>query len=110
MTAHALPSPLEAAATLQTVPAAPHESVTALLGAWGELLLHDLASTGNLRSQDCCSDDGMSHGECYGRVGHGQCREYMRTLPAVDMDDCGFGEFCNQEKLETQMATDKYRH
>ncbi|EFA09156.2 hypothetical protein TcasGA2_TC005493 [Tribolium castaneum] len=97
VTTHALPSPLDVAVTLQTVPATPHESVTALLGAWSELLLHDLASTGNLKSQDCCSD-GRKHGECYGRVGHGQCREYMRTLPAIDMDDCDF-EYRNQMNL-----------
>lgn len=98
-TTHALPSPLDVAATLQNIPSKKHESVTALLGAWSELLLHDLASTGNLKSQDCCSEDARNHGECYGRVGHGQCREYMRTLPAVDMDDCAFGRFSNDIML-----------
>lgn len=80
------------ASTLQNVPASVHESVTSLLGAWSEVVLHDLAGTGNLKGQDCCSDEAYQHGECYGRLGHGQCKEYMRTLPAVDMDDCSFGK------------------
>lgn len=69
-----------------------HESVTALLGAWSELLLHDMASTGNMRSYDCCEDN-ANHGECFGRLGNGECQEYMRSLPAVDVDDCKFSEY-----------------
>lgn len=90
---HALPSPLDITDTLQSIPERDHESVTALLGAWGELLLHDLASTGNLRSQDCCSDEAKRHGECYGKVGHGQCRDYMRTLPALQPEECEFSKY-----------------
>ncbi|CAH0563572.1 unnamed protein product [Brassicogethes aeneus] len=97
---HALPSPLDVASTLQTIPSRNHESVTALLGAWSELLLHDLASTGNLKSQDCCSDEAKTHGECYGKLSNGQCREYMRTLPAVDSDSCKFN-YRNQMNLAT---------
>lgn len=87
-----LPSPLDVASALQNNPASQHESVTALLGAWSELLLNDLSNTGNLKSQDCCSENARNNEECYGMVGHGQCREYMRTLPAVDMDVCSFGK------------------
>lgn len=90
---HHLPSAQDVASTLQNIPAEKHESVTALLGAWSELLLHDLASTGNLKSQDCCSDDAKKHAECFGKLGNGQCREYMRTLPAVDMDSCNFSKY-----------------
>ncbi|XP_072375481.1 chorion peroxidase-like, partial [Diabrotica undecimpunctata] len=100
VTSHSLPSPIDVASTLQSNPATKHESVTALLGAWTELLLHDLASTGNMKSQDCCSDNAKKHGECYGKLGNGQCREYMRTLPAVDMDTCEFG-YRDQMNLAT---------
>ncbi|CAH1108455.1 unnamed protein product [Psylliodes chrysocephalus] len=100
VSSHSLPSPLDVAATLQNNPATKHESVTALLGAWTELLLHDLASTGNMKSQDCCSDNAKKHGECYGKLGNGQCREYMRTLPAVDMDTCEF-DYRDQMNLAT---------
>ncbi|XP_074027554.1 uncharacterized protein isoform X2 [Leptinotarsa decemlineata] len=96
VSSHSLPSPIDIASTLQNNPATKHESVTALLGAWSELLLHDLANTGNLKSQDCCSENAKKHGECYGKLGHGQCREYMRTLPAVDMDSC---KFENREQM-----------
>lgn len=100
---HALPGPLEITGTLQTISEKDHESVTALLGAWGELLLHDLASTGNLKSQDCCSDEAAKHGECYGKVGHGQCRDYMRTLPALESDEC---EFSKTERTFGYIETD----
>ncbi|KAJ8969968.1 hypothetical protein NQ317_008531 [Molorchus minor] len=100
VTTHTLPSPLDVASTLQTNPATAHDSVTALLGAWSELLLHDLASTGNLRSQDCCSENAKNNKECYGMVGNGQCLEYMRSLPSVDMDTCNFA-FRNQMNLAT---------
>lgn len=70
-----------------------HDSVTALLGAWGELLMHDLASTGNFEKKLCCRDDHQQpHAECYAKVGHGQCKDFMRSLPAVDLDDCTFGK------------------
>ncbi|KAJ8915169.1 hypothetical protein NQ315_000421 [Exocentrus adspersus] len=98
--AHALPNPLDVASTLQNNPGKPHDSVTALLGAWSELLLHDLASTGNLKSRDCCSENAKSNDECYGMLGNGQCVEYMRTLPAVDMDVCSFS-YRNQMNLAT---------
>ncbi|VEN54788.1 unnamed protein product, partial [Callosobruchus maculatus] len=94
----ALPSPLDVAATLQAVPPNNHRYVTSLLGAWSELVLHDLAGTGNLDGRNCCSDEGARHEECYGRLGRGQCRQYMRTLPAVDMDDCSF-DYRNQMNL-----------
>ncbi|KAL1488619.1 hypothetical protein ABEB36_014422 [Hypothenemus hampei] len=92
-----LPNPLDVAATLQTIPSHSHESVTALLGAWSELLLHDLAMTGNLKSYDCCSDN-SNHPECYGRLGNGQCKDYMRTLPSMDIDHCNF-KYRNQMNL-----------
>lgn len=101
---HALPSPLDVASTLQTIPPKKHESITSLLGAWSELILHDLASTGNLKSQDCCSEDGViNHSECYGRLGNGQCRDYMRTLPAVANRNCPFGKY-------TQLITLYIKH
>lgn len=76
--------------TLHEQPSVQHESVTALLGAWSEFILHDLASTGNMRSLDCCASK-TNLGECLGDIGGGVCKEYMRSLPAVDMDDCLFG-------------------
>ncbi|XP_060522685.1 uncharacterized protein LOC132699805 [Cylas formicarius] len=84
----ALPNPLQVAATLQNIPAQPHDSVTALLGAWSELLLHDLAMTGNLKARDCCGDSADRHPECYSELGNGQCKEYMRTLPSIDAEQC----------------------
>lgn len=87
-----LPNPLDVTSTLQSIPVQSHESVTALLGAWSELLLHDLAMTGNLKSQDCCVDN-AGHPECYGKLGNGQCKEYMRTLPSMDMDQCSFSKY-----------------
>lgn len=69
-----------------------HESTTALLGAWSELLLHDLASTGNLKNPDCCSTD-VNHQECYGRIGNDECKDYMRSIPAFDEDSCTFGDY-----------------
>lgn len=89
---HALPSALEIAHAFRNVPEKAHESVTALLGAWSELLLHDLASTGNLKSQKCCSQD-STHGECYGRIGSNHCLEYMRSIPTTENDECHFGKF-----------------
>ncbi|XP_050297989.1 peroxidasin homolog isoform X2 [Anthonomus grandis grandis] len=93
-----LPNPVELSRTLQNIPSKSHESVTALLGAWSELLLHDLASTGNLKSLDCCKRDRKNHGECFGDLGDGECREYMRTLPSVDVDACEF-RYRNQINL-----------
>ncbi|XP_018331432.1 uncharacterized protein LOC108741220 [Agrilus planipennis] len=94
-----LPGPLDVADSLKSKPIVPHESVTALVGAWSELLLHDLASIGNLRNQECCKSKSI-HPECYGWLGNGQCSEYMRSLPAMDMDDCEF-EYRNQMNLAT---------
>ncbi|CAH1129175.1 unnamed protein product [Ceutorhynchus assimilis] len=93
-----LRSPLDISVSLQNIATHAHESVTALLGAWSELLLHDLASTGNLKSQSCCDDGKKNHGECYGKLPNGECREYMRTLPAVEMDNCDF-KYRNQINL-----------
>ncbi|CAH1116127.1 unnamed protein product [Phaedon cochleariae] len=98
VTPHPLPNPLSVAAALQAAPAPAHESVTALAGAWSELLLHDLAGTGNLRSLDCCGEGAKRHAECMGKLGGGQCKEYMRTLPALDEEDCKF-EYRNQMNL-----------
>ncbi|XP_066153356.1 uncharacterized protein [Euwallacea fornicatus] len=89
-TSQRLPNPLEVSAILQSIPAQSHESVTSLLGAWSELLLHDLAMTGNLKNQDCCSDNAPAHPECYAKLGNGECKEYMRTLPSMDVDQCSF--------------------
>ncbi|ERL88558.1 hypothetical protein D910_05943 [Dendroctonus ponderosae] len=96
-TTKSLPNPLDVSATLQSIPVQSHESVTALLGAWSELLLHDLAMTGNLKSEDCCADNEI-HQECYGHLGNGQCKEYMRTLPSMDVDSCNF-KYRNQMNL-----------
>ncbi|XP_030764452.1 uncharacterized protein LOC115888753 [Sitophilus oryzae] len=93
-----LPNPLLVSSTLQSIPPKSHEYVTSLLGAWSELLLHDLAMTGNLRSQDCCSDSDKKHPECYSKLGDGQCKEYMRTLPSIDVDQCKF-RYRNQMNL-----------
>ncbi|XP_017785026.1 PREDICTED: uncharacterized protein LOC108568445 [Nicrophorus vespilloides] len=65
-----------------------HDSITALLGAWSELLLHDLASTGNLRSGNCCGQS--PHPECLGKLNEKTCKEYMRSLPAIDKNLCAF--------------------
>lgn len=87
-----LPSPADVASVLQSIPARNHESVTALLGSWAELLLHDLASTGGLKTHNCCKSQTKVHGECYGKLGNGKCLEYMRSLPAVDTGSCNFGK------------------
>nr|XP_022916804.1 uncharacterized protein LOC111426494 [Onthophagus taurus] len=78
-----LPSAEEVSYILRQSFSKQHESVTALLGAWSELLLHDLASTGNLRSIDCCSS--KKHEECFTMTGS-SCQEYVRSLPTID--DC----------------------
>ncbi|XP_076275092.1 uncharacterized protein LOC143206037 [Rhynchophorus ferrugineus] len=93
-----LPSPILVSSTLQSIPPKSHEYVTSLLGAWAELLLHDLAMTGSLKNQDCCSDSSKRHPECYGQLGDGQCKEYMRTLPSIDLDQCKF-KYRNQMNL-----------
>ncbi|XP_050297990.1 uncharacterized protein LOC126737238 [Anthonomus grandis grandis] len=98
-TSEPLPNPLEVASTLQSIPSEVHDSVTSLLGAWSEVLLHDLAMTGNLKSEECCSDN-SSHPECYAKLGNGQCKDYMRTLPSVDLDQCSF-KYRNQMNLAT---------
>ncbi|KAJ8944427.1 hypothetical protein NQ318_002123 [Aromia moschata] len=98
--ADSLISPLDAASLLQNDPPKNHESVTALLGAWSELLLHDLAGTGNLNTKGCCSEETKDDVECYGMVGRGQCKEYMRTLPSMDMHACEFA-VRNQMNLAT---------
>ncbi|KAL3272932.1 hypothetical protein HHI36_014391 [Cryptolaemus montrouzieri] len=98
-TNHALPSVMDVARSIQIMQIQNHESVTALLGAWGELLLHDLAGTGNLKVAHCCGKSNLEdHPECYGRIGVDQCREYMRTLPTMEMDECSF-EHRNQMNL-----------
>ncbi|XP_066250383.1 uncharacterized protein [Euwallacea similis] len=97
-TSKPLPSPSEISSILQTIPARNHESVTALFGAWGELLLHDLASTGGLKTQSCCEVQEKAHGECYGELSDGTCMEYMRSLPAMDTDSCKF-QYRNQINL-----------
>ncbi|KAL1488622.1 hypothetical protein ABEB36_014425 [Hypothenemus hampei] len=88
-----LPSPFTISFALRTIPAKNHESVTALLGAWSELLLHDMVGTGNLKSQNCCT--GKAHIECYGKLTDGKCKEYMRSLPAVEANQCHF-DYRNQ--------------
>lgn len=93
-----LPSPADVASVLQSIPARNHESVTALLGSWAELLLHDLASTGGLKTHNCCKSQTKVHGECYGKLGNGKCLEYMRSLPAVDTGSCNF-DYRNQINL-----------
>ncbi|KAB0798263.1 hypothetical protein PPYR_09256 [Photinus pyralis] len=94
-----LPSSLDVADAMQKQAKGHHESVTALLAAWGELLLHDLASTGNLDRGVCCSNNiNVKHGECYGDIGREQCMEFMRSLPAKDVDSCTF-EYRNQMNL-----------
>ncbi|KAK4874855.1 hypothetical protein RN001_014215 [Aquatica leii] len=94
---HALPTAAEVAKAMQSDRKTSHESVTALLGAWGELLLHDLASTGNLDRGVCCTNDEVKHGECYGEIGHGICMEFMRSVPTQN-PDCSF-EHRNQMNL-----------
>ncbi|KAF5284358.1 hypothetical protein FQR65_LT13575 [Abscondita terminalis] len=94
---HALPTPIEIAKAMQKHEKGSHESVTALLGAWGELLLHDLASTGNLDRSICCTDEPVKHGECYGEIGHGSCMEFMRSVPTQN-PECTF-EHRNQMNL-----------
>lgn len=95
---HALPNVLQVAkAFQQQEPQHDHESVTALLGAWSEFLLHDLASTGNLKSLDCCENNAQ-HAECFGRLGNDDCMEYMRTLPSIPKEQCVF-EHRNQMNL-----------
>lgn len=89
---HSLASPLDIAATLQTIPERKHESVTALVGAWSELLLNDLVSVGSMPPVDCCSESAEQHPECYGRLGNGQCKVYMRSLPTSDPESCNFGK------------------
>ncbi|KAF7278210.1 hypothetical protein GWI33_008704 [Rhynchophorus ferrugineus] len=93
-----LPTPQDVAVALQRIPARTHDSVTALLGAWGELLLHDLASTGNLKGRDCCKDKGKRNQECYPLIQNGNCIEYMRTLPSMDKENCQFA-YRNQMNL-----------
>ncbi|XP_028142829.2 uncharacterized protein LOC114336668 [Diabrotica virgifera virgifera] len=95
-----LPSPVNIAAMIQKETISKHDSVTALLGAWSELLLHDLASTGNVRSQYCCGNNSQVHQECYGNIGEKNCKEYMRTLPAIDDDNCTFA-YRDQMNLAT---------
>lgn len=89
---HVLPSVSDVARSIQNSQIQNHESVTALLGAWGEFLLHDLAGTGNLKVYQCCGQNVDEHSECYGKISSEQCKEYMRTLPSMEMDECNFGE------------------
>lgn len=98
ITNHALPSALDVARSIQNTQIENHESVTALLGAWGEFLLHDLAGTGNLKVSRCCDKSKDQHPECYGKISAEQCREYMRTLPTLEMENCNF-EYRNQMNL-----------
>ncbi|KAK9883031.1 hypothetical protein WA026_001241 [Henosepilachna vigintioctopunctata] len=95
---HALPSVLDVTRSIQNLQIQNHESVTALLGAWGELLLHDMAGTGNLKAASCCEKISENHAECFGRIDSENCREYMRTLPTMEMDECSF-EYRNQMNL-----------
>ncbi|CAH1185902.1 unnamed protein product [Phyllotreta striolata] len=99
-TAHKLPNPSEVASAFQEHPAGNHESVTALLGSWGEFLLNDLVSTGNMKSRNCCGEKRGAHRECYVKFDGEKCLEYMRTLPAVDDTTCVF-EYRNQMNLAT---------
>ncbi|XP_030764451.1 uncharacterized protein LOC115888752 [Sitophilus oryzae] len=93
-----LPTSVDVAKEIQKIPAKAHDSLTALLGAWSELLLHDLASTGNLKSKDCCKGTARFNQECYPLVQKGSCKEYLRTLPSMDMEKCNFA-YRNQMNL-----------
>ncbi|KAF5280247.1 hypothetical protein FQA39_LY18070 [Lamprigera yunnana] len=94
---HALPTPVDVSRVMQNHQKGNHESVTALLGAWGELLLHDLASTGNLDRGICCNKANLKHGECYGEIANGVCMEFMRSVP-TKFADCPF-EYRDQMNL-----------
>lgn len=74
---------------LQHKPKEQHKFVTTLLGAWGELLLQDLVTTINPRSEKCCSKNNAIHQECYTKFGNEKCREYMRSIPALS-EECQF--------------------
>ncbi|XP_048519800.1 uncharacterized protein LOC109542192 [Dendroctonus ponderosae] len=93
-----LPNALDVSSILQQVPSRKHESVTALLGAWSELLYHDLVSTANFKNHQCCKGDAITHGECYRLQKDNRCWEYMRSLPAVELDSCEY-QYRNQINL-----------
>ncbi|XP_057660218.1 uncharacterized protein LOC130896263 [Diorhabda carinulata] len=95
-----LPDSRYVSSILRKNPKNKHESVTALLAAWSELLLHDLTSTGTLKNPHCC-DKNKKHDECYNSyLNEEDCLEYMRTLPSIDIKHCKF-EFRDQMNLAT---------
>lgn len=91
-----LPTPVDVTNALKYQNEKAHESATALLGAWSELLLHDLASTGNLKNPDCCTSD-SDHDECYGHISSEECKDYMRSIPVLDEDSCTFGKITSPQ-------------
>lgn len=87
-----LPNALDVSSILQQVPSRKHESVTALLGAWSELLYHDLVRPANFKNRQCCKRDAITHQECYRLQKDDRCWEYMRSLPAIEVDSCEFSK------------------
>ncbi|XP_068084351.1 uncharacterized protein [Anabrus simplex] len=83
-----LPSPQTVARSIQSSSSQSqaHEHVTSLVGIWGEMLLHDIASTLNPDTVQCCN---RAHPECTPLLDQGVCRELMRSLPSIT-EDCHF--------------------
>lgn len=98
VSSHALPPPESIVQTLQQSidETIPHPHITAMLPAWGQLLSYDLIQITSMSDKiKCCRNTTKNRqsidelDQCYVRSGE-NCREYKRTVPSHDTDNCEF--------------------